>query len=351
VKKLWIKVVHPAPYTYVWKTSTLGFLDIHYYYDHSKSQGKIWSDYSAEQVDASNSSFSLTKKIRKSLDFDVVILSGWNHFDNLIIAFFRNFIFRKKVYFFADYPLSASNPVIETFKFILIRCISSGILSATMSGIPYFNSKPFMGKMNIHYLPYGTSLSNCYNEVGRFKEINNGNVKKIFVASNMIQRKGHLSFINALEKIPNTLLSGLEVHFAGHGECEQKVTERMSTIKVKSIFHGWLSLEDYERILNKIDILVHPSYEEPFGIPPVEAMFLGKVVVASSGVHSLDGLVKNGVNGFMYRKDDEDDLKNKIVMALSCNTAKIAKNARATALQYFGVGQIKDSLIKTFYHS
>ena len=151
-------------------------------------------------------------------------------------------------------------------------------------------------------------------------------------------------------KIPTALLGGLEVHFAGHGECEQKVAAKMDMIKVKSIFHGWLSLKGYELLLNEIDILIHPSYEEPFGIPPIEAMLLGKIVIVSSGVHSLDGLVKNGINGFVYRKGDEKDFKDKIIMALSCDVDKISQNARTTSLKYFGISQLKDSLTRVAGH-
>ena len=74
-------------------------------------------------------------------------------------------------------------------------------------------------------------------------------------------------------------------------------------------------------------------------------MLLGKIVVVSSGVHSLDGLINNGFNGFVYNKNDVHDLKNKITLALSCDAAEIAKNARVTALKYFGKTQLKNSLL------
>ena len=345
MKKIWIKVIHPAPYTYIWKTATTNLFDIQYYYDFDKSLGKIWDDYNAEKVNKGNSLFSLSKKVRKSLDFDIVILSGWNRLDNLLIAFFRNFLLRKKVFFFADYPLGSKNKITEVFKFAMVRCISNGILSATKSGVLYFSSKPFMLQKNVYYFPYGVSLVNCYNDKDNFQKLNSSNLKRLFIASNMIHRKGHLFFIDSLMKMPDNLLNKIEVNFAGHGEYSKKVADRMKMIKVKSIFHGWLSLKDYETLLNKIDILVHPSFDEPFGIPPIEAMLLGKIVVVSSGVHSLDGLINNGFNGFVYNKNDVHDLKNKITLALSCDAAEIAKNARVTALKYFGKTQLKNSFI------
>ena len=61
MKKIWIKVIHPAPYTYIWKTATTNLFDIQYYYDFDKSLGKIWDDYNAEKVNKGNSLFSLSK--------------------------------------------------------------------------------------------------------------------------------------------------------------------------------------------------------------------------------------------------------------------------------------------------
>ena len=336
MKKIWIKVIHPAPYTYVWKQSTLEYFDIDFYYDFDESMGKVWKDYDKEKINKSNYSLSLIKKIRKALTSDMTILSGWNRKDNLIIALFVSFFSKKKVYFFADFPLKENNKFFDFFKYLLIKFLSNGLLSATQSGVAYFSSKPFMDKKNIYYLPYGVSVQSCYDDNVITKIENRKKLKKIFIASNMIPRKGHLFFVDAISQLSEKMLSDFEIHFAGHGENAKMIEDKMKDIKVKSIFHGWLSLKEYEQLLSEIDILVHPSFEEPFGIPPIEAMFFGKIVVVSSGVHSLDGLIKNGSNGFVYNKDDLEDFKEIFLAAISIDNKSISTNAKITAENNFG---------------
>jgi glycosyltransferase involved in cell wall biosynthesis len=59
--------------------------------------------------------------------------------------------------------------------------------------------------------------------------------------------------------------------------------------------------------LSALDVVVHPAFDEPFGIAVVEAMALGKPVVASDSGGPLE-IIDDGVSGVLFRTGDPDAL-------------------------------------------
>ena len=60
-------------------------------------------------------------------------------------------------------------------------------------------------------------------------------------------------------------------------------------------------------------MLVFPSrFEEPFGISQVEALAAGLVVV-SSGTGGAKEIVRDGIDGLLFRAGDEADLAAKLI--------------------------------------
>ena len=63
----------------------------------------------------------------------------------------------------------------------------------------------------------------------------------------------------------------------------------------------------------RICVLVFPSrFEEPFGISQVEALAAGLVVV-STGTGGAKEIVRDGIDGLLFRAGDEADLAAKLI--------------------------------------
>jgi L-malate glycosyltransferase len=75
------------------------------------------------------------------------------------------------------------------------------------------------------------------------------------------------------------------------------------------IFTGWR--KDAMDILSLMDILVHPSLSEGFGRAVLEAMALGKPVIASR-VGGLREIIEDGVNGFLVDPGDSSMIANRL---------------------------------------
>jgi glycosyltransferase involved in cell wall biosynthesis len=81
--------------------------------------------------------------------------------------------------------------------------------------------------------------------------------------------------------------------------------------------------------------VIVPSIWDVFNLTCIEAMAFGKIVICSDGA-GASSIVKDQVNGFVFKNDDASDLARVIkkVLALSERERKqIAENAKATILQ------------------
>lgn len=65
------------------------------------------------------------------------------------------------------------------------------------------------------------------------------------------------------------------------------------------------------------DVFIHASIFEPFGIPPIDAMKCGKVLVCSKGIKSVEGIIEDGSNGYDFNPKDDDKLYKTCVQSYS----------------------------------
>lgn len=91
------------------------------------------------------------------------------------------------------------------------------------------------------------------------------------------------------------------------------------------VFTGWRS--DALEIASLMDIMVHPSLSEGFGRAVLEAMALGKSVIATK-VGGLRELIKNGENGYLVDiKNSEQIAKRLSVLLKDCGLRDRMGNA------------------------
>ncbi|XES77641.1 MAG: glycosyltransferase family 4 protein [Candidatus Bathyarchaeia archaeon] len=130
-------------------------------------------------------------------------------------------------------------------------------------------------------------------------------------------KKGILNFIRAM---PSVLEKKPDVQFviAGTGPIQQAVEREITTLKVNRHVQllGFVADEDIPNLLNKLKVVVVPTYDD--GIPEVmkEAMACGTVVVATS-VGGIPDIVKDGVNAFLIRENSAHGVAIAILKAIN----------------------------------
>ena len=101
-------------------------------------------------------------------------------------------------------------------------------------------------------------------------------------------------------------------------------------------FTGRISREQIIKYLEKSDVFVMISSAEVFGLVYLEAMALGVVPIGSRN-EGIDGVIRNGENGFLCEAGNVDELTNilrKINGMPSEELEQISKKAKETAFEY-----------------
>ncbi len=111
------------------------------------------------------------------------------------------------------------------------------------------------------------------------------------------------------------------------------------------IFHGQISREKVFELMKKCFCFTMVSEKETFGMVYIEALLAGCVTIASKD-GGVDGVIINGVNGFLSPEGDADtlaELYRKIELMSDKEIYKLRRNAIKTALGF------KDSAVAQKY--
>lgn len=200
----------------------------------------------------------------------------------------------------------------------------------------------------IHIIHCGINLENFkYNE-----NFFNSNLLQVRSASNLVEKKGYIQFLNTFEDIDYSQIN-FEWEIAGNGPLKNKISffikaEKLSKyIKLTdSIRHD--KLNDY---FTQCDIFFLPctiaKSGDRDGIPVIlmEAMAAGCIVVSTS-ISGIPELINNEINGFLLKNNSVTELIKLIEHIKRLNSVQlkeIKRNAYDTVNKYFNV----KSIVKT----
>lgn len=151
-------------------------------------------------------------------------------------------------------------------------------------------------------------------------KLEKNNLKKQFkIKGNSIAYMGRLSYEKSIDqvlkafKITLQKTPDLKLMVIGDGperENLEKLARKLGVSK-KIIFTGFLRGENLAKALQANDIFVTASKTETFCIAALEAMSTGLPVIASND-KGITEIVKNNVNGYLVRPDDNKQMANKI---------------------------------------
>ena len=130
-------------------------------------------------------------------------------------------------------------------------------------------------------------------------------------------------------------MSKYRIRIAGNGELYDEIKNRLDKLNEDIILLGWIEDEQYLYEMDHCDIFIHASVFEPFGIPPLDAMCRGKLLIASDGVESVNTIIENGVNGFVFEADNGGELANILENISRSQIYVIGNNGRNKLLETY----------------
>jgi len=126
--------------------------------------------------------------------------------------------------------------------------------------------------------------------------------------------------------------AGIKLMVVGSGKNSERQLTRIAVdlgIRESVIFTGFVRNSDLPEYYAASDVVVVPSEYEPFGIVVVEAMVMGKPVVASR-IGGIDEIIEDGISGYLVDKDDINGFAR--IMNELAENAELRKRVGAAAL-------------------
>ena len=152
----------------------------------------------------------------------------------------------------------------------------------------------------------------------------------------LIERKFPVAVSNAIQKVFES--EPFKIVYVGDGEEKRNVERSFRKAKShgKLLFTGRISRESVISYLKESDVFVMISKGEIFGLVYLEAMALGCITIASRH-EGLDGIIEDGVNGFLCEAGNTDELEAIIRRIRSMRSSELelmSNNAKITARYY-----------------
>lgn len=159
------------------------------------------------------------------------------------------------------------------------------------------------------------------------------------------------------EKGLSLLLEAMEYNrnrklvIAGAGELEQSLKAKAIEKGLNVDFCGFKSGDELKELVKKARVVVAPSiWYENNPMVVLESFALGTPVIGSD-VGGIPELIRDGVNGFLFRNGDSKDLADKIRIMFECENStleQMGKSARQFVEEHFCRERHYESLFKLY---
>lgn len=257
--------------------------------------------------------------------YDVVVCTGW---DSLTTFLVRIITLIKNTPFLlwagsTNYEKSWRRDIFNWLVKWLVRSSNALITYGTLSreyllrlGAP--KEKIFISFNTVDVnLFHKNAEINKKREILLRKELGIGKKQKIVLfVGQLIKRKGVIILHKAIKRISKNISP--TVLWIGDGPYKEVIKKDIGKSKSnKHFFYTARSPEELSIFYSISDLFVLPSYEEVWGLVVNESLASELPVVVSDRVGSSVDLVKDGLNGFIFKNGNIVDLANKLQKLLS----------------------------------
>lgn len=168
------------------------------------------------------------------------------------------------------------------------------------------------------------------------------------VAGRLVQTRGQEYFLKAAKII---LDAEFDVEFvvAGEGPDFSRLKKITKDLEIENNVTFTRETPPDKVAMQLFDILVHCPLEESLGLTIIEAMAMGKPVVAT-GVGGIYSVVKDTETGLIVPIKNPDEIAEKVIMLMKDTELreKMSINARNLAMEEFSIEKMTEAVIKLY---
>ncbi len=234
-------------------------------------------------------------------------------------------------------------------KFFLKRWFRKldGKIAVSKSAMEFAHGH-FPGYYNI--IPNGVDLAHFSPDVAPIEEFKDGKLNILFVGR-MEKRKGLNYLLDAFARVKQEVPNSRLIAVGPGTRLRRKYEKKVAKSGLKDVvFVGFASYEDLPRYYKTADIFCAPATgSESFGIVLLEAMALGKPIVASN-IEGYAGVISDSVDGQLVPPKDSQSLAQALISLLNDEPLRqeMGAQGRAKALGY-GWDSIARTILD-YYH-
>jgi glycosyltransferase involved in cell wall biosynthesis len=246
---------------------------------------------------------------------DIIWIHGIKNWYNLCLILLAKF-FKKKVFvrdevFHKSKKRDFINKILNYIFYLIIDNFIDIYLAIGSENKKYYIDNN-INKNKIVTVPYVVNNNFFYKKK---KITKNKSTTFLFVAK-LIKKKGPDLFLEALKLLKKNLGYELKARFllVGDGYMKKKLERFAINNKLNNVkFISFKNQKKLAKIYQSSDVFIMPSRIEPWGLTVNEAMAGGNAIISSDIVGSSFDLVKNGINGLIFKNNSVEDLAKKIL--------------------------------------
>lgn len=178
--------------------------------------------------------------------------------------------------------------------------------------------EPLSGSDRPTISAYHAVDSRVYNPAER-EEISDGRVTFTYVGQ-IIPRKGLDLWLKAAARLKERGFSNFRLRFIGTGQMEW-LRECIKTTGLSEEVElvGFLSGDELRSSINKSDVFVLPTRQDTYAAVVHEAACMGLPLLISKHAGAAEGIVRNGMNGFIVDPENIESLAERMIDLLDEN--------------------------------
>lgn len=144
-----------------------------------------------------------------------------------------------------------------------------------------------------------------------------GQPLRLFYSGTITERKGLIPFIEGLSRwCAKHSDRKILFQLAGKGDLNERL-EAFATENLQLEFFGNLDVDGLRSAHQRADICVMPSFADEWALTPIEGLASGIPVLGSFYAQSVEAVVKEDVNGWIFVPDQEESVDKAISSALA----------------------------------
>lgn len=275
--------------------------------------------------------YGLISRLLKG-NYDVLWMHGYSRLFNILMIFAAKFFGIKVLIRDEATKVSANRGLVKRMLkvlfFSVISRVADGFLSIGTLNADYYRSYG-VTENKIFNVPYVVDNNFFQKESAKAlltreslrQDLNLEPARPIILyASKLTERKRAADLLQAVRLLYADIAVEVRPYLliVGDGEQKEKLIEASTYFDEKFVrFIGFVNQTQLPAYYELADVFVLPSANEPWGLVVNEAMNAGIAVIVSDQVGSGPDLVKNNVNGHIFKSGDVHDLKEKLTDVLN----------------------------------